>query len=236
VKPGGPKRRPARPAWAKLAAVAAAFFALFLVWRYTPLADVLTVELVLTLSRGIGASFWSPLLVVAFYTPAAFVLFPRPLITLFAAIAYGPWLGFAVAMTGIMLSAVAVYYAGRALPKETLRKWAGERVERATKAMRGHGFLASLAASIAPVAPFPVIGMVAGAARIKLWHYLAGTALGMLPGTIATTVFADQLATAMEDPSKINYWVVAAVIAFFVAVTVLARRWLLRLQARRAPA
>ena len=125
---------------------------------------------------------------------------------------------------------MAMYYTGRALPKETLRRWAGERVERASKAMRGHGFLASLAASIAPVAPFPVVGMVAGTVRIKLWQYLAGTMLGMLPGTAATTLFADQLTTALEDPSKINYWVIAAIVLVLVGLTVFSRRWLLKMQ------
>lgn len=232
----GQNRRPARPAWAKLAVLAVIVFALFATWRYTDIADAITVDRVFSLARWLGGSFWSPLLVIAIYTPAAFVMFPRPLITLFAAIAWGPWGGFAIAMTGIMLSACAVYYTGRSLPKETLRNFTGDKFERATKAFRGQGLLASLAASLAPVAPFPVIGMVAGAARIKAWHYLAGTGLGMLPGTAATTFFADQLATALEDPSQINYWVVAAVVIVLVSFLFFARRVFSRLQERAAAA
>jgi len=209
-------------------------FVMFLAWRYTPLAEVITTDNVLAFARQTRDAKWSPLIVLLVYTPAAFVLFPRPLITLFAVIAYGPWVGFAIAMTGIMLSAVAVYYTGRTLPDETLRELAGDKAKRATEALRGRGFVASLAVSIAPVAPFPVIGMVAGHAGVPVFQYLGGTAVGMLPGTLATTVFARELAKVLDDPSQINYWIVAGIVLFFVGLTFGVRRWLVGVQGRQA--
>jgi hypothetical protein len=47
----------------------------------------------------------------------------------------------------------------------------------------------------------------------------------MLPGTLTTTVFGDQFATALEDPSKINCWIVGGVILLFIALTAFVRRW-----------
>jgi phospholipase D1/2 len=204
--------------------------ALFLAWRYTPLAEVVTAERVMAWARAVDDIWWSPLVVVAAYIPAAYIMFPRPLITLFAVIAYGPWLGFATSMSGIVAAALSTYFAGRALPDDTLRDLAGEKLERTSKALRGRSFVAALALSVVPVAPFPVVGMVAGAARIKLWQYLAGTALGMVPGTLATTVFADQVRTALEDPSRINYWLVGGIVAFLVVLTLFVRRWLAKVQ------
>ncbi|HET7157611.1 MAG TPA: VTT domain-containing protein, partial [Burkholderiales bacterium] len=90
------------------------------------------------------------------------------------------------------------------------------------------GFLSVLAVSLAPLAPFPVVGMIAGAAHIKLRDYVLGTAAGMLPGTLATTVFANQIEAILEDPSRINYWVVAAIIAVFAALMIGVRRWIIR--------
>lgn len=222
--------RHSRPAWAKLAPLAIVIVALFLAWRYTPLAEVVTAERVMAWARAVDDIWWSPLVVVAAYIPAAFIMFPRPLITLFAVIAYGPWLGFATSMGGIVVAALSAYFAGRALPDDTLRDLAGEKLERTSKALRGRSFVAALALSVVPVAPFPVVGMVAGAARIKLLQYLAGTALGMVPGTLATTVFADQVRTALEDPSRINYWLVAGIVAFLVVLTLFVRRWLAKVQ------
>lgn len=227
-------RHHSRPAWTKLAPIAILIAVLFLAWRYTPLADVVTTERVMAWAQAVDQTWWSPLVVVAAYTPAAFIMFPRPLITLLAVLAYGPWLGFATAMNGIVLAALCTYMAGRALPEDTLADLAGEKLERTSKALRGRSFLAALALSVVPVAPFPVVGMVAGAAHIKLWQYLAGTALGMLPGTLATTVFADQLTTALKDPSRINYWLVAAIVAVLVGCTLFVRRWLAGVQQQAA--
>jgi uncharacterized membrane protein YdjX (TVP38/TMEM64 family) len=72
--------------------------------------------------------------------------------------------------------------------------------------------------------------MVAGQCRVKLWHYVTGTMAGMLPGTIATTLFADQLANALYDPASINYWVVAAVILVLIALMFFSRRLFSRMQ------
>lgn len=63
---------------------------------------------------------------------------------------------------------------------------------------------------------------------MKVWDYAAGTFLGMAPGALATTVFGDQIASALEDPSKINYWVVGAVVLAMIVLTYFVRRWFAR--------
>jgi uncharacterized membrane protein YdjX (TVP38/TMEM64 family) len=223
-------RRPRRPNWRVLISVPLAFFALFLAWRYTPLAEYATAEQMMDGARAVGRMKWAAVLVIAVYTPSAFIMFPRPLITLFAVVAFGPWLGFAVAMAGIAGSALATYGVGRALSRETVRRIAGEKLHNASEIVRSRGLAAVFAVTIAPIAPFPVIGMAAGAVRIKVLHFLLGTLGGMLPGTLATTVFARELEAALEDPSRINYWVVAAVILVLVLLVIFARRWLARIQ------
>jgi uncharacterized membrane protein YdjX (TVP38/TMEM64 family) len=158
-------------------------------------------------------------------------MFPRPLITIFAVVALGPWVGFGAAMAGVALSGVVLYYLGRAMKRDTIRRIAGAGLNRMTRLLRRRGLAASFACSIAPVAPFIAVGMVAGAMRVKLWHYLAGMLAGMLPGALAATLFADQIAAALEDPARINWWVVGIVLAVFAALLVGARRWLKRLEA-----
>jgi uncharacterized membrane protein YdjX (TVP38/TMEM64 family) len=226
------------PAWGKLALIALAAAALTTLWRYTPLAEIVAAERVIQWARSAGDLWWAPFAVIAAYTPAAFVMFPRPLITLFAVIAFGPWLGFATSMTGILGAALATYYAGRILPRHTVRSLAGEKLERMSTVLRRRGLLAVFAVRIIPVAPFAIEGMIAGAVCIKLWHYAAGTVLGMAPGTLTTTVFGDQFATAIEDPSRINYWLVAAVAVFFAVLIWYVRRWFAKedRRARGAPA
>ena len=223
-------RRWSKPAWPKLVAFAGIFVALFLAWRYTPLAEIATVERTMAWARSMRDNTWSELAVVAIYTPAAFLMFPRPLITLFSVIAFGPWRGFAVSMLGIIGSALATYLVGRSLPERTVHRVAGRNLERTSRSIRKRGLMSVFAVSVAPVAPFPVVGMVAGALHIKLWQYVLGTILGMLPGTLATTVFARQFEAALEDPTSINYWVIAGIVVVLIALVVGVRRWMIEVQ------
>ena len=81
-----------------------------------------------------------------------------------------------------------------------------------------------------PLAPFAIVGVVAGAIRVKLLDFMLATAFGMLPGTLAATVFGDQLEVALRDPSEVNLWLVAAVAMALGIATFLVRRWLLTTQ------
>jgi uncharacterized membrane protein YdjX (TVP38/TMEM64 family) len=221
-------RAPRNPAWGKIAVIVLVFAALALAWRYTPLADWITVDRVMGWARAVGKHAWSPVLVAAAYVPAEFVMFPRPLVTLFSAIAFGPWMGFATSIAGISAAALALYGAGRALPEGTIRRLAGTRLAKTSRALRRRGFAAVLAVTLAPVAPHPLISIVAGAIGIRLWQYLAGTVIGMAPGTLTTIVFARQIEAALEEPSKINYWLVGAAVVLLIVLFIAARRWLMR--------
>ena len=94
-----------------------------------------------------------------------------------------------------------------------------------TDVLRERGLAAVFAVRIIPVAPFAIEGMVAGRIPIKLWHFMLGTLLGMLPGTLTTTIFGDQIQTALEDPSRINWMLVGGVAAFFLVLAVVVKRW-----------
>ncbi len=218
------------PAWGKIIAFAIVIAALAAAWRYTPLSEYITYDRITGWARMMREVEWAPLALIVAYTPAAFLMFPRPLVTLFGVIAFGPWLGFTYGMTGIILAALATYYAGRGLSRETVKRVAGEKLDHVTGVLRKHGLMAIFAIRIVPAAPFVVEGIIAGAARIKVWHYALGTFLGMLPGVLTTTVFGDQIATALDDASKINYWMIGGVVLFFAVMTYFVRRWFMRQQ------
>jgi phospholipase D1/2 len=223
------RKHPRKPAWGKIIAVVIVVAALAAAWRWTPLADYLTFGRIADWARWVREMPWAPAIAIAIYTPAAFILFPRPVLTLFTVIAFGPWLGFAYGMTGIMLSALATYYAGRIMRPDTVERLGGEAGEQVKKALRKHGVLAMFGLRIVAVAPFAVESIIAGAARVKVWEYSLGTFLGMAPGVLATTVFGNQIAAALEDVSKINYWIVGAVVVLFIAMTWAVKRWFYRM-------
>jgi phospholipase D1/2 len=223
----GKKRTRKRPAWGKLIAFLVVCIALAAAWRFTPLKEWVTASQITEWARMVREYRWAPVIVIAAYIPTAFLMFPRPLLTLLTVVAFGPWLGFAYGMAGIVVSAAATYYAGRVMKKQTVERLAGDSYERVKTALRRHGLVSMTVLRLVPAAPFAVEGILAGALRVKLWHFLLGTVFGVLPGVLATSIFGNQLAAALDDPSKINWWIVGGVIIFFVAVMWAAKRWLM---------
>jgi phospholipase D1/2 len=221
-----------KPSWGRLALIAGMFLLLAAIWRFTPLAGIVTAENAIAWAHDFGARWWAPLATIAFYTPACFIMFPRPLITLFAVVAFGPWLGAAYALVGIVASAVVTFFVGRRMRRDSVRRLAGPKLDQIVAVLKKHGLLAMTLLRLVPLAPFAVEGIVAGAVRLKLWHLALGTAIGMLPGTLATTIFGDQLETALSGAGSINWWVVGGVLALLLGGAVAVKRWFSRMAAK----
>jgi phospholipase D1/2 len=221
----------ARPAWGKLLAIALAVGILTALWRFTPLADAVTPEKTIAWAKEFGGMWWAPIIVMLAYTPACFVMFPRPLITLAGVIAFGAWLGFVYALAGIVFSAVVTYYVGKRMRRDTVRRLAGPGLDRMVEVLKKHGLLAMSLLRLVPIAPFAVEGIVAGAVRLKLWHLAVGTAIGMVPGTLAATIFGDQLETALSG-GRINWWIVGACVVLLGAGVFLVKRWFTKMAGR----
>ena len=215
------------PSWGKFAVTFGVLIALTALWKFTPLTQYLDANRITGWAREVGREWWVPLVTMVAYTPASYVMFPRPLITLFAVIAFGPIWGFIVAMLGIQVAAWSNYVAGQRLQPSALRRMAGTKVDRILQVLRRRGLLAMTALRLVPLAPFAVEGFVAGAIRMRLWEFLLGTAIGILPGTLASTVLSDQLQVWLEDPARINYWLLALVLLILGGATWLVRRWLI---------
>jgi uncharacterized membrane protein YdjX (TVP38/TMEM64 family) len=83
------------------------------------------------------------------------------------------------------------------------------------------------------VAPFSVINLVAGASHMGFRDFALGSLLGLMPGTLALTVFSDQVAGAIQAPDSIR-WVILAVLAVVISAGTWALgRWLLKSRRRR---
>jgi phosphatidylserine/phosphatidylglycerophosphate/cardiolipin synthase-like enzyme/uncharacterized membrane protein YdjX (TVP38/TMEM64 family) len=212
--------------WLKIAMTVLIVAGLTAMWQFTPVGETFSPTRVTAWAETFAGRPWAPLIVLAAFTPAAIVMFPRPLITLFAVVAFGPWLGFAYAMAGILISALFTYWLGTRMDRSTVRRLAGPKLSRILDVLRRRGLVALTALRLVPLAPFTIEGIVAGAIRIRLRDFTIGTALGMLPGTLAATVFGDQLEIALRDPGEVNLWIVGGVTVALITATLLVRRWL----------
>ncbi len=216
----------ARPLWIKAAIVCGLLLALTLAWRFTPLSELISPEAIGAWSGALSNQWWAPLLLVAAYTPASVIMFPRPIITVAAVMAFGALTGFLYALLGVVLAALAGYAVGRMLSRDAVRRIAGARLNRLSRALRQRGLLAMVLVRLVPVAPFVVVSLVAGAIRNKAWHFGLGTALGMLPGLVAATIVGQQLNAGLKDASQMNMWLLGVAVIVLAGGAIAVHRWL----------
>lgn len=193
-------------------------------WRWTSISSWINIQRLVGELRQLGGSF-GPLSALACVSIASIVAIPLAVIIIASAIAFGPWLGLAYALCGASGGAAISYGIGNYLGHEALCRLAGKRVNRLSVQLAKRGILSVILLRMVPIAPFAIVNMIAGTTHIRLRDFLAGTFVGMLPGGLAMTVFADQIVIALVDPSWESWGILALTSALIVVGVLGFRRW-----------
>jgi len=202
--------------------------ALAAAWRWTPLGDWLNRETLTQAATLIQDSNAAPLWVLGTYLLASTLAVPITVLILLTVLVFGPYVGFAYSVSGSLLGAVFTYWLGNALGRDTVRHLAGRRLNALSRRLARHGLLAVLAVRMIPVAPFTVVNLVAGASHIRFRDFVLGTLLGMTPGILAMTLFADRIAAVLRDPSPTTLALLGAAVVVIVLGAWKLRNWLIR--------
>ena len=195
-------------------------------WRWTPLGDWLNADRLaaaLALFDSPWVRFGTATAVIAV---ATMLMVPLTPLVVAAALLLGPWLGFAGSMTGALLSAAGGFIVGQTMGGRLLEQYSDSRVHRLSKRLSSRGILAVAVLRMVPVAPYTVVNLVAGASHLRLGRFLAGTAIGMVPGVGALTVFSDSLYRAVTDPGPQSLAVLLGATALIAIAAWLLRRML----------
>jgi phospholipase D1/2 len=219
-----------RKLWIAAAAIGSLLVALALAWKFTPLGEAVTPRNVVDTLESVSGRWWTQPLLVFLFTPAALVMFPRPLLTLAAVAVFGFAHGFALSMAGVLLSALVFYFAGSRIDERRLERMAGPRMGRIKKLLQKEGLKAVTVVGLLPVAPFTVEMLIFGALRVKVHHVLIGVFLAMLPGMLGTTVLGHQFMAAMREGGEANRWIVGLTLVALVALGWFTRRWWKRVE------
>jgi phosphatidylserine/phosphatidylglycerophosphate/cardiolipin synthase-like enzyme/uncharacterized membrane protein YdjX (TVP38/TMEM64 family) len=225
-------RRPMHRSLMGYALALLALLAIAAVWRFTPLRQYLEIERAAALGRRLRGHPAAPLLVLAGYLTGALVLFPITLLLTATALVFPPLAAFTYSLFGALAGAVTTYGIGRLLGRRNLRWLRGPRLTRVRDQLQRRGLMAIVTARLLPVGNFSIINMVAGALAIRLRDFLLGNLLGLLPGILALTLFANRLRSTLRDPMPRNLLVLAALAVAILAALAGLRR---RLRRRAAP-
>lgn len=169
---------------------------------------------------------WFPFALAGLYLLRPLLAWPIMALSILVGFRYGLVIGLPIALVGTVVTSLLPYAFGRYY-RNRPGPFAGavdasERFFRATGGMRG-----VVAARLAP-APAEPVSIAAGAGRVRVGAFVAGTAIGELPWTIAAVVAGHSLSRlSLSAASAIDPWLVAAGLA--AAGLLLARpayRWL----------
>ena len=130
---------------------------------------------------------------VAAYIAVTTIGLPALPLTLAGGAIFGVAAGIALTWLGATLGATGAFLLARALGGDALRRLLGDRAGTLDRMLGDGAFLTMLRLRLIPVVPFNALNFGAGLAGVRLTHYVAATAIGILPGTSVYTYFADAL-------------------------------------------
>lgn len=164
-------RRTARRMWTERTMIAVAGIALSLVgltltWQYTPL-NAFTEGGYVTgvISQNTQWKF-APLFAIAAFVLGGLVVFPVLVLIAATAAAFGPWLGIASSLAGVLLSASLLFMIGRFMGHKRLQSLMGTRALRIQNRIVGKGVVAVALIRMVPLAPFSLVNLLAGASQL----------------------------------------------------------------------
>ncbi|MBD3317150.1 MAG: TVP38/TMEM64 family protein [Chitinivibrionales bacterium] len=126
---------------------------------------------------------WGPLILMVFFLGQmfAFVL-PSWLLIVVSILAYGPFLGGAIALGGIVFATTVAYVIGRSLNELALQQLVGKKPERTMKwYLNRYGFWVVVIFRLAPFLSNDIISYVAGLIAMSYPRFIGATVLGISP-------------------------------------------------------
>lgn len=209
-------------------AILVVLLALAAAWRWTPLGEYLEVDRLtgyVAAFRGYPAA---PLIALGAFVLGGLIVVPVTLLIVVTALAFGPWEAFIYSVAGVLTSAMLVYGVGHSLGRDTVRRFAGSKLNRLSRRLAQRGIITMAIVRLIPIAPFTVVNLVAGASHIRFRDYVAGTAIGMVPGIAAITLFVDRVGATIQDPGPGTFLVLALVVLALLLGMYGLRRWVLK--------
>lgn len=160
------------------------------------------------------------LTIAAFWVTMSFFVTIVVPIVFFSAL-HGPLLGIVYSTLGIFSGAAIFYAIGLALHTSSWpdRYQAVRRAKGQLERIKPYGLWAVAISRMVPSGPFLVVNLVTGLLGFTPVQFLAGSAVGLLPGIVAFSVFGEVIRNVFTDPSLgSTIWFIVFVVVYFAAV------------------
>lgn len=191
-----------RAAVAKLVALALLLGGAAIVVWLTPVGDLLSREGVARIVAFFRGSAWAPVMFVALYALATALAMPGSVLTLAGGALFGVFWGTVYNTIAANIGANLAFGVGRLLGRDGVRKLAGKRLDALDRATASYGFKGLLTLRLIPVVPFNALNFGSGLTAMSWPTYALATLIGIFPGTLVYTAFADALLAGSQEASR----------------------------------
>lgn len=167
-------------------------------------------------------SRWGVAAFIALYVVAVVTLVPGTIGTVTAGAVLGFAVGFPVAMVGSLIGATIAFAIARGLGREGSQQLLGGRLMSIDDWIGENDLVSIIVLRLMPIVPFNLLNYAAGLTAMRPSRYVAGSVIGMLPGTALTTFAASRA----NDPSSSAFlFATGALLVTVVVSTFAARRF-----------
>jgi uncharacterized membrane protein YdjX (TVP38/TMEM64 family) len=188
---------------------AAAILGIAAAWRFTPLHAWADPKVIGHVFRALRDSPWLVPAILGAYVAASATLFPNTAMNAATILALGTHQGPPLALSGSVFAATVFYLLGRGPARERLQRLKLKKLDQLHVLLRRGGVLGMTTLRLVPIAPYTVVNLLAGAARVHPVSFVAGTFLGLLPGCLLLTAFGHQLRAMLRNPGPHEIAIVA---------------------------
>ncbi len=220
-------RAPRRHLGFRLAVLAFIFVGGLALFRLTPLAQYAEPQVIADFFRGLGTPWWSPLIFVPLYAGGVAFGLPGTIPTLAGGAIFGVARGMLYNTIGANLGALFAFLLARYLGRDFVARILKGRAASIDEKIGEHGFGTILYLRLIPLVPFNALNFGAGISRVSLRNYVLGSLIGMLPGTLVYTYFADALIRGTGEAKReafIHFLIAAGLLVAFTLLTGWIRR------------
>ncbi|MEM8902728.1 MAG: TVP38/TMEM64 family protein [Actinomycetota bacterium] len=167
------------------------------------------------------AGLWAPILFVVLYALLTVALAPGSIGSAAAGLIFGGVAGTLLTIVGATIGATASFVLGRALGRDTVVSLFGTGLDRLDRFVGDRPFRSVVAIRLLPVLPFGLVNYGASFTNLPLRSYVAGTTVGIVPGSALYVA----LGASLDTPGSARFWASLGGLALFTVVgVVLVRR------------
>lgn len=163
---------------------------------------------------------WASLAYIGLFTLLPAFFFPVAVLALAGGLLFGLWWGSVYTFIGAMLNCTVMFllsrYVGREKVEQLLRDRLSPFWQEKLKNLEGWtGFLILVILRLIPAVPYNLINYAFGLTGMRFTAYLIGSAIGIIPGTLAFINIGDKAL----DVTSPDFWIAIGLLGLLLAVT-----------------